>query len=182
MACPLLLASRLGKSQKRWHSVLKVLFQNKLSLVGFILNPPSADRVDLLFCNANGISRSNRYWIPISECILAFAFVGNCSTNPPAVGGRTCSQSLTGSDHSLPGGWICSTWFTTTVFDSDVITVLQMLFQYFTCPHSELVLLLFLKQCLCLRWFVVTVSLVGNVTAILVVRGVHRMCVAMFHV
>jgi hypothetical protein len=108
--------------------------------------------------------------------------VGNCSTNPPAVGGRACSQSLTGSDHSLPGGWICSTWFTTTVFDSDVITVLQMLFQYFTCPHSELVLLLFLKQCLCLRWFVVTVSLVGNVTAILVVRGVHCMCVAMFHV
>jgi hypothetical protein len=34
------------------------------------MNPSSADRVDLLFCNANSISRSNRYWIPIGECIL----------------------------------------------------------------------------------------------------------------
>ena len=40
MACPLLLASRLGKSQKRWHSVLKVLFQNKLAWLGsFWIHP-----------------------------------------------------------------------------------------------------------------------------------------------
>jgi len=75
-----------------------------------LLIPISADRVDLLFCNANSISDQIATGYPLVDVCLGKSTLiwqadvgcwGNCSTHPVAVGWIGLQSLLTGSDNSL---------------------------------------------------------------------------------
>ena len=94
MACLLLLAFHFGKFQKRRHSVLKLVF---LNLLGWVHLEFQSAPIVLIYYFAMQIVYLDQiatgYQFSGQRVVSsAFAFLGNCSTNPSAVGGMACSH------------------------------------------------------------------------------------------
>ena len=102
MACFPLLPSRLEKDRKGdtqfWY-IIKTTSWLVSSLI-----PISADRVDLLVCNANGISDQIATGYPLVDGVSSSSAVGETVAIVPLVWvGSACSPLWTGSDNSLQG-------------------------------------------------------------------------------
>jgi len=101
MACFPLLPSRLEKDRKGdtqfWY-IIKTTSWLVSSLI-----PISADRVDLLVCNANGISDQIATGYPSVDELIVFCW-GNCGNRLFGLGWIGLQSLLTGSDNSLQGG------------------------------------------------------------------------------
>ena len=101
--------------QQQWHvsfcclldqgriekATLSFEFFKTTSWLVSLLIPTNADRVDLLFCNANSISDQIATGYPCASVACDASLWGNCSTNLAAVCWIGLQSLLTGSDNSL---------------------------------------------------------------------------------
>ena len=138
MACFPLLPSRLEKDRKGdpqfWYTLIKTTSWLVSSLI-----PISADRVDLLVCNANGISDQIATGYPWVMVLVHRLLVGKLWQSFPWFGLDRLAVHYDWVWQLIAGGWICSTWYRyRCLVQCDVKSLFYNVVLYWKSLHSEL--------------------------------------------
>lgn len=139
MACFPLLPSRLEKDRKGDPQFWYTLIRTTSWLVSLLI-PISADRVDLLVCNANGISDQIATGYPWVDGVSSSSCCGETVAIVPLVWvGSACSPLCDWVWQLIAGGWICSTWYRyRCLVQCDVKSLFYNVVLYWKSLHSEL--------------------------------------------